>query len=85
MFYLDVSKHQRDVIQQSGLLDHSNAPAHLAVSIKDFLTKHNIHLVSHPQYLLDLAPSDFFVSQVVDKYLKGKRFQKIPGIIQNAL
>jgi hypothetical protein len=52
------------------MLHLSNAPAYLALPIKDFLTKHDIHLFLHPHYVPDLAHSDFFVPKIDDNYLK---------------
>ena len=44
----------------SWILHQDNVPAHNALSVKRFLTKHKITVLEHPPYSPDLAPSDFF-------------------------
>jgi len=44
----------------SWLLHQDNVPAHNALSVKTFLTKHKITVLEHPPYSPDLAPCDFF-------------------------
>ena len=43
------------------VLHQDDAPAHNALSVKTFLTKHKITLLEHPPYSPDLAPCDFFL------------------------
>jgi histone-lysine N-methyltransferase SETMAR len=61
---------------QSGrwLLHHDNAPAHIALSIQEFLVKKKIPVVPHPPYSPDLAPCDFFLFPRIKMKLKGRRF-----------
>ena len=47
----------------SWVLHHDNAPTHIALSVKTFLTKHKITMLQHPPYSPDLAPCDFFYFQ----------------------
>ena len=49
--------------KSSWVLHQDNAPAHNALSVKTFLTKHNITMFEHPLYSPDLAPCDFFYFQ----------------------
>jgi len=44
----------------SWVLHQDNAPAHNALSVKTFLTKHKINVLKHPPYSPDLAACDFF-------------------------
>ena len=44
----------------SWVLHQDNAPAHNALSVKKFLTKHKITVLVHPPYSPDLASCDFF-------------------------
>jgi len=69
-FYLQVLKHlhgavrrKRPELWQSGewWLHHDNAPAHKALSVKQFLTKNSMTQLLHPPYSPDLAPCDFFL------------------------
>ena len=68
----------------SWVLHQDNAPAHNALSVKTFLTKHKITVLEHPLYSPGLAPCDFFFiskDQVcvkrnqfrVHRYSEGKR------------
>ena len=43
----------------SWVLHQDNAPAHNALSVKSFSTKHKITVLEHPPYSPDLAPCDF--------------------------
>jgi len=69
-FYLQVLKCLRDAVRQkrpelwqSGewWLHHDNAPAHKALSVKQFLTKSSMTQLLHPPHSPDLAPCDFFL------------------------
>ena len=46
---------------KSWLLHHDSAPAHNALSIRQFLAKKNIAVLEQPPYSPDLAPCDFFL------------------------
>ena len=43
------------------VLQHDNAPAHTALSIREFLAKKNIPVLPHPPYSPDLALWDFYL------------------------
>uniref|UniRef100_A0A2S2R501 Mariner Mos1 transposase n=1 Tax=Sipha flava TaxID=143950 RepID=A0A2S2R501_9HEMI len=49
-------------------LHHENAPAHSALSVREFLTSKNIPVVPHLLYTPDLAPCDFFFVSETKKY-----------------
>jgi [histone H3]-lysine36 N-dimethyltransferase SETMAR len=91
-YYLDVLKRLRDAVRrkrhskwQSGvwMLHHDNAPAHSALSIVEYLAKHNVPLVPQPPYSPDLSPPDFFLFPRLKRFLKGHRFQDVSTIIEN--
>ena len=47
------------------ILHHDNAPAHTALSVREFLAtkQKQTTVLEHPAYSPDLAPSDFFCSR----------------------
>jgi hypothetical protein len=58
-------------------LHHDNAPAHTALSVREFLTTKQINVLKHPAYSPDLAPNDFFLFPKIKEILKGKHFDDI--------
>ena len=44
----------------SWILHHDNAPAHTALSVKEFLATKQITVLEHPAYSPVLDPNDFF-------------------------
>jgi len=44
----------------SWIKHHDNAPAHMALSVGEFLATKQITVLEHPVYSQDLAPNDFF-------------------------
>ena len=69
---------------QTWMLHHDNAPAHASLLIRSYLAKHQIPVVPHPPYSHDLAPADFFLFPKLKTTLKGRRFQTIEEIQENA-
>ena len=47
-------------VSNSWILHHDNAPAHTALSVREFLATKQITVLEHPAYSPDLAPNDFF-------------------------
>jgi transposase len=82
---LDAVRRKRPQKWSSGtwLLHYDNVPCHAALSVKEFLAKHNIPVVPHPPYSPDLAPCDFFLFPRLKRTLKGKRFQDVAEIQLN--
>ena len=66
---------------KSWLLHHDNAPAHNALSIRQFLAENNIAVLEQPPYSPDLAPCDFFLFPKLKGVIKGTRFQDSKAII----
>jgi len=62
------------------VLHHDNAPAHTALSIREFLAKENIHVLPHPPYSPDLAPCDFYLFCKLKLKLKGHHFGTMENI-----
>lgn len=62
------------------ILHQDNAPAHSALSVKQFLAQKNITLLEHPPYSPDLAPCDFYLFPKVKSVLKGTRFESVAEV-----
>ena len=70
---------------QTWMMHHDNAPAHSSLLIRSYLAKHQTSVVPHPPYSPDLAPADFFLFSKLKTTLKGRRFQTIGEIQENAI
>jgi len=77
-FYKDVLERLRKRVQQvrrditdDSVLHLDNAPAHTALSIREFLAKKNIPVLPHPPYSPDLVPCDFYLFPNLKSKLKG--------------
>ena len=86
-FYKDVLERLRKRIQRvqrdiadDWVLHHDNAPAHTALSFREFLVKKNIPILPHPPYSPDLAPCNFFVFSKLKLKLKGHHFGAMGNI-----
>ena len=62
-------------IADDWVLHHDNAPAHTALSIREFLVKKNIPILPHPPYSPDLAPCYFYLLCKLKLKLEGSSFQ----------
>jgi len=69
----------------SWILHHDNAPAHKALSVREFLATKQIALLEHPAYSPDLAPSDFFLFPKIKETLKGRHFDNSDDIRSNTM
>jgi len=67
------------------ILHHDNAPAHMALFVREFLATKQITVLEHPAYSLDLAPSDFFLFLKIKEILKGRHFDNIKSNKRAAL
>ena len=70
----------RTDIADDWALHHDNAPAHTALSIREFLVKKNIPVLPHPPYSPDLAPCDFCLFPKLKSKLKGHHFGTMENI-----
>jgi len=70
---------------QTRMLHHDNAPAHALLLIRSYLAKRQTSIVPHPSYSPDLPRADFFLFPKLKTTLKGRRFQTIVEIQENAI
>jgi hypothetical protein len=59
---------------------HDNAPAHKALSVKQFLAQKSITEMEHPPCSPDLASNDVWLFPKIKSVLKGRRFQYTESI-----
>ena len=92
VYYLEVLKRLLEKVRRkrpelfasnSWILHHDNAPAHTALSVREFLATKQINVLEHPAYSPDLAPSDFFLFPKIKEILKGRHFDDIDDIRSN--
>ena len=67
------------------MLHHDSAPAHASLLIGSYLAKHQKSVVPHPPYSPDLTQADFFLFPKLKTTLKGRLFQTIEEIQENAI
>ena len=75
-------------IADDWLLQHDNAPAHTALSIREFLVKKNIPVLPHPPYSPNLATCNFSLFPKLKSKLKGHHFgtiENIPKVVTDEL
>jgi len=65
---------------QTWMLYHDNAPAHVSLLIRSYLAKHQTSVVPYPPNSPDLVPADIFLFPKLNTTLKGRRFQTIEEI-----
>jgi len=63
--------------------NHDNAPAHTALSVREFLATKQITVLEPPAYSPDLASNDFFLFLKINEILKGRHFDDIDDISSN--
>jgi len=92
VYYLEVLKRLREKVRwkrpeifasNSCILHHDNAPAHTALSVRDFLATKQITLLDHPAYSPNLTSSDFLLFPKIKEILKGRHFDDIEDIGSN--
>jgi len=92
VYYLEVLERLREKVRRKRhelfasnpwILQHDNAPAHMALSVREFLATKQITVLEHPAYSPDLAPSDFFVFPKIKKILNGGHFDDTGDIRSN--
>ena len=67
-------------IADDWVLHHDKAPAHTALSIREFLAKENIPALPRPPYSPDLAPCYFCLFPELKPKLKGHHFGTMENI-----
>ena len=94
VYYLEVLERLREKVRwkrpelfanNSWILHHDNAPAHTALSVREFLATKQITVLEHPAYSPDLAPNDFFLFPKIKEILKGRHFDDIDDIRSNTM
>jgi len=94
VYYLEVLEKLREKVRRkrpklfannSWVLHHDNAPAHTALTVREFLATKQITVLEHPTYSSDLAPSDFFLFPKIKEILKGRHFDDIDDIRSNTV
>ncbi|VVC43896.1 Transposase, type 1 [Cinara cedri] len=69
----------------SWILHQDNAPAHNALSVKQYLAGKRTTVLEHAPYSPDLAPCDFFLFpkiKSIKSALKGTRFESMEAVKQ---
>jgi hypothetical protein len=61
-------------------LHKDNAPAHNALSVKQFLANKNITGLKHPPYSPDLAPCDFYLFPKFKSVFEGTHFMSVENV-----
>jgi histone-lysine N-methyltransferase SETMAR len=56
------------------LLLHDNAPVHMSAKSQAAIRQCGFQQLNHPPYSPGLSPLDYFLFQVIKKFLQGKRF-----------
>jgi len=92
VYYLEVLERLHEKVRQkrpelfannSWILQHDNAPADTALSVREFLATKQITVLEHPAYSPDLVLSDFFLFPKIKEILKGRRFYDTDDIRSN--
>ena len=87
--YLEVLVRLRDAVcrkkpelweNQTWMLHHNNALAHVSLLIRSYLVNHQTSIVPHPPSSPDLTQADFFLFPELKTTLKGRPFQTIEEI-----
>ena len=84
--YLNILQHLREAVwrkrpeawtNNTWMLHHDNAPAHVSLLIREFLMKHETTVVPQLPYSQDLAPVDFCLFPKSKSSLKCHWFQTV--------
>jgi len=67
------------------VLHHDHVPAHVVLSVQQFLAKINMMIIPHPPYSPDLAPCDFFLFPHMKCQMKGKCFADVSEVKKKTL
>jgi len=74
----------RNFANNSRILHHDNAPAHTALSVREFLATKQITVLEHPACSLDRVPIDIFLFPKIKEILKGRHFDESNNTRNNA-
>jgi len=93
-FYLNVPNRLRAAVgrkrpeawtNNTWMLHHDNKPAHAALFILEFLTKHETTVVPQAPYSPDLASADFFLFPKLKSSLKVRRILTVEETEENSI
>jgi hypothetical protein len=92
-YYMEILKPLREAVRGKGpelwpsdwIPQYDNAPAHEALSVKQFLAQKLITEMEHPPCSPYLAPNDFWLFPEIKSPLKGRRFQDIKRSQENMM
>ena len=87
-YYIEVLRKLRERVRRKRtelwrnvwILHQDYAPAHNALSAKEFLANKNITVLEHPPYSPDLAPCDFCLFPKIKTVLKGTHFMPVEDV-----
>jgi len=71
------------LLKKGFILHQDNAPAHIALSVKNFLAEKQILIHDHLPYTPDLAPCDFFLFPKIKAVHKGTKFDSVQQVMEN--
>jgi len=75
-----VRKKRPELWRKGWILQQDNAPAHKALSVKQFLANKNISVLEHPTYSPDPVPCDFYFFPKIKSVLKGTHFVSVENV-----
>jgi transposase len=75
-----VCRKRPELWPNDGIIHHDSAPAHKALSVKQFLDQKLITEMEHPPCSHDLAPNEFWPFPKIKFHFKKQRFQHIEDI-----
>ena len=70
-------------VSNTWILHHNNAPAHAALSVRQFLATKQVTILDHPPYSPHLAPCDYFLFPKLKGTIKGTHFEGVEDIKSN--
>jgi histone-lysine N-methyltransferase SETMAR len=92
VYYLEVMETLREKVRRKRPerfannlwnLHHDNAPAHTALTVREFLATKQITMLEHRSYSPYLAPNDFFLFPKIKEILKERHFDDTDDIRSN--
>jgi len=75
-----VRRKRPELWRNGWILHQDNAPAHNALTVKQFLANKNITVLEHPPYSPDVAPCDFYLFPKIKSVLKGTHFVSVENV-----
>jgi hypothetical protein len=90
-YYIETLKRSREAVYRKSpelwasdwILQHHNARAHKALSVKQFLAQTSTTEMEHLSFSPDLAPNGLWLFPKIKSAIKGRRFQDIEDIQKN--